>query len=653
MKKTRHSEPRREACCVVSRFERARLFGASLLPGSSKISFGYSFAAITIVLWGIFTATVGAQIPNTPAQRAGFPKVLAGSGSIVVTQPAVGDLDNDGVKEIVVGTKGRKLYVINAGGTILAGWPVTLPAEVVGCPAIGDIDGDGFADVVVSFKGTTDPTGSGGVRAYTRTAGLIWSVTTGDANADGLPDGVYSSPAIGDVDGDGRNDVVFGSFDFNVYVITRDGTALAGWPKFLRDTTFSSPALADLKGDGKLEIIIGCDTHAEGPPFNTPDGGGLHVFLPNGQEMPGFPRFVNQTIMSSPAVGDIDGDGRPDIVVGGGTFYTTPGVGKQVYAFRCDGTNLPGWPVNVADQVFNSPALGDLDKDGKLDVVIADNSANIYAFRFNGTQIFTSIKPKDFFGNSFNASNPIVADVDGDGNLDILVATNTEIAVISSTGVQITDDGTHQPGKISYFTQTTTSGAVVTNLDNNGSLYVIIGSGTPFPSAANGEVYAYLAGSATAATPWPAFHQNPATRRGVIPGTPTCAPVPQQFFTLTPCRVVDTRNPNGPLGGPAIPAFQQREFILIGNCGIPVTAKTVAMNVTVTGFARSDSFGDARVFPSGTSWAGNSTINWSNGRTRANNAIVPLGIANGGVYVWIVTPTDSVHVIIDVVGYFQ
>src|SRR5512138_3272893 len=134
-----------------------------------------------------------------------------------------------------------------------------------------------------------------------------------------MPDHVFSSPAIGDVDGDGRNEVVFGSFNFLVYVIRRDGTSLPGWPVAVRDTIWSSPALFDLDGDGKLEVIIGSTTHYEPTPNDTPNGGALNVFRADGSHFPGFPRYVTPLgIDSSPAVGDIDGDGHPEIVVGGG-----------------------------------------------------------------------------------------------------------------------------------------------------------------------------------------------------------------------------------------------------------------------------------------------------------------------------------------------
>ena len=599
-------------------------------------------AGLTIASLALAAASVSAQQPIQPPLRLNFPVTLPGSGPVQVTQPAVGDLDNDGTKEIVVGTKGRQLWVLNANGTVRSGWPQNLPAEVVGSPAIGLIDGDSFPDIAVGFKGTKDPTGKGGIRAYRRDGSLIWSRLTATDERD---DGVYSSPAIGNVDGLGGNEVVVGSFDFRVYAIQSNGTDLPGWPKKLRDTIFSSPALFDLDGDGRLEIIIGVDTHLEGPPFNTPNGGALYVFRYDGAFFPGFPRFIDQTMMSSPAVGDIDLDGKPEIVVGGGVFW--PGdVGRKVYAYRCDGTFLPGWPVNVEAQVFDSPALGNIEGDGRLEVVITDENANVYAFRANGSQIFKT-KPKSFFGTSGNADNPVIADVTGDGVPEILVATNTEIAVLTASGTQLTDDGSHD-GRKSYYMETAASGAVVTDLEMDGTIDIVAASGTPFPVPTSGKVYVWSPG-ATGPSPWPAFRQNPASRQGVAPGTPHCSATPQMFYTIPPCRVVDTRGPNGPVGGPALTPMTTRDFPIRGSCGIPGTARSVALNVTVTG---TTSFGDLRIYPSGAPPLTSSVINWSAGQTRANNTILELG-ASGSLTVWCVMFAGSTHMLFDVFGYFQ
>jgi hypothetical protein len=88
--------------------------------------------------------------------------------------------------------------------------------------------------------------------------------------------------------------------------LNHDGTLL--WSVFLRDTITSSPALGDIDRDGYLEIVIGSDIHAESA-FGTPNGGSIHVFAHDGAEMYGFPQHIDEIIQSSPALGDINGDG--------------------------------------------------------------------------------------------------------------------------------------------------------------------------------------------------------------------------------------------------------------------------------------------------------------------------------------------------------
>ncbi len=68
---------------------------------------------------------------------------------------------------------------------------------------------------------------------------------------------VFSSPAVADVDGDGKMEVGFGAFDRNIYLLNADGTLR--WYYHAADTVWSSPAFADVNADGKLEMIIGSD----------------------------------------------------------------------------------------------------------------------------------------------------------------------------------------------------------------------------------------------------------------------------------------------------------------------------------------------------------------------------------------------------------
>ena len=121
------------------------------------------------------------------------------------------------------------------------------------------------------------------------------------------------------------------------------------------------------------------------------------------------------------------------------------------------------------------------------------------------------------------------------------------------------------------------------------------------------------------------------------------------FYTIAACRVIDTRLPNGSLGGPALASGSNRNFGLVGACGIPATARAVSANVTVTSATGS---GDLRIFPGGTAMQIQSVVNFAAGKTRSNNTILPLG-AFGDVTVFCEIPNGTVGFILDVDGYFQ
>jgi streptogramin lyase len=120
------------------------------------------------------------------------------------------------------------------------------------------------------------------------------------------------------------------------------------------------------------------------------------------------------------------------------------------------------------------------------------------------------------------------------------------------------------------------------------------------------------------------------------------------FNTLIPCRVVDTRNPTGPNGAPALQAGKDRTFTLAGACGIPSNAAAVAVNVTVTGATAA---GHLTAYASGTTLPSTATISYSAGQTRANNAIFSLG--GGAVEIHCAQASGSVQFILDVTGYFR
>jgi hypothetical protein len=121
------------------------------------------------------------------------------------------------------------------------------------------------------------------------------------------------------------------------------------------------------------------------------------------------------------------------------------------------------------------------------------------------------------------------------------------------------------------------------------------------------------------------------------------------FYTLTPCRVVDTRGASGPGGAPAMPFGSNRTFHLAGLCGISPTAVAVSLNLTVTSPA---SAGSLTFFPDGSTLAPTNSMSFRAGQTRANNSVMPLG-TTGGVTLHAAFPTGTAQVIIDVNGYFE
>ncbi|HYG62506.1 MAG TPA: hypothetical protein VEL74_07980 [Thermoanaerobaculia bacterium] len=132
---------------------------------------------------------------------------------------------------------------------------------------------------------------------------------------------------------------------------------------------------------------------------------------------------------------------------------------------------------------------------------------------------------------------------------------------------------------------------------------------------------------------------------------PAAADGPFQFHSLTPCRVVNTRNNTGTTGG-AVASNATRSFTIQGACGVPAGAKAVALNVTI---ASPTNTGHLTLWPAGTTLPTVSTINYNAGEPAlANGAIVPLGtstpdlsarpfLAGGG----------TVDLILDVTGYFM
>ncbi|MHA1828652.1 MAG: FG-GAP-like repeat-containing protein, partial [Candidatus Heimdallarchaeaceae archaeon] len=306
------------------------------------------------------------------------------SSSIFFSSPALGDIDSDGKLEVIVGVSSswdRHIYAFNGeDGTLL--WSRITGDGVDSSPALGDIDGDGKLEVVVGCMDNH-------VYALNGEDGtLLWRKQAGRE--------IRSSPALGDIDGDGKLEVVIGSRDNNLYALNgEDGTRL--WLYKTEDYIDSSPALGDIDNDGKLEVIVGnWDGYLYA--LNAEDGTLLWSYK------------ANSIIFSSPALGDIDGDSKLEVVVGcdDGYLYTLNGEdGTLLYLYDAGAEYpIPG--------VLSSPALGDIDRDGKLEVVVGSEDDNVYAFNFPSAGIHVYWQGLGRTSNFTRAANTIYVDPDND-----------------------------------------------------------------------------------------------------------------------------------------------------------------------------------------------------------------------------------------------
>ena len=334
----------------------------------------------------------------------GWPKTV--SAYALDGAPAFGDIDNDGEGEIVATshglTSGGFIYAFKKDGTPVTGFPIN-HGYTTRTPVLADLDNDGAMEIIVNKRLSG--------------AGEVW-VYKGDGSPyPGWPQHIghvpASSAAVGDITGDGLPEIVAESYT-GLYAWHANGDSLPGFPFLMPNgavNSYSSPVLADVDHDGIREIVFG--THV------STDGGYVFILKNDGTQLPNWPKATNQWIYGPPAVGYIDADTLMDIAVGDQVLSGVPS--DYLYAWNSNGDALAGFPVGPMNAINNQVAIGDLDNDGMVELMVDDNTgAGVYpAFNHDGTPL--SGWPITTTGTTF-FNMPCLTDVNGDGILDIVGA---------------------------------------------------------------------------------------------------------------------------------------------------------------------------------------------------------------------------------------
>ncbi len=328
---------------------------------------------------------------------------------------AVSDVDGDGKKDIVAGLGGQtdRISVYTNNGAAFSKWSssnVTTPDNAY-TVAVSDVDGDGKKDIVAGLGGQTDR-----ISVYTNNGAAFskWSssnVTTADD--------VYSV-TISDVDGDGKNDIVAGMGFFSpmVSVFTNNGKSFDQWSN---DSSYpfddvNAVAVSDIDNDGKNDVISAIGVK--------PGEGSIIVYSNSGGAFVNWPNDSASTadVASSVAIGDVDGDGKNDIVTG------LVVNGNTVSLYTNNGKSFNQWSssnVTTADRPL-SVAIGDVDGDGKNDIVVGVGSDGITGGRvsiyYNNGKSFNQWSSSNVT-TSYDVNSVAVQDIDNDGDKDIIAGT--------------------------------------------------------------------------------------------------------------------------------------------------------------------------------------------------------------------------------------
>ncbi len=474
--------------------------------------------------------------------------------------PAVADLDNDGRPDVLGGS--YDVVAVNGEDGSLQ-WRAASGSRVWPAVAVADLTGDGSLEVIVGRGGDE-------VTVYTAGGGVVWTRHP-------FGGGEVRTLAVANLDGDGTLEIVAGRASGGatrqMTVFDAAGNVRAGWPA-RRDGEpgygwgmyNENVAVADLNGDGKQEIIGPTDTHyitaldrdGNQLPAHARYGAGkvwsqVGVHVDDAVDLRGYadcgaehrPNFAN----SAPAIGDLTGDGVPEIVVPGdvyncligddinGDLYIMPWILKadrtRWSGGGYDWTSLPAPGPNtrplsedysVIENNVQNAVLADLDGDGVKEILFPAYDGQLHAYWLDQTEHGSWPLEVKQAGESFIrfASEPAVVDLDNDGQAEVIFNTWTQkgsaaggqLIIASSAGAVL--HALTLPRSTSDW-DGALGAPTVANIDADPDLEVVVGT-------AHMGLAAYdLPGSAGARVLW-GTGRGTYLRAGTVPGCLASAP---------------------------------------------------------------------------------------------------------------------------------
>jgi hypothetical protein len=425
---------------------------------------------------------------------------------VALSSPNVATLE--GVPAVVVGDRAGYVYALSlASGRTVPGWPAsTGGAPVDSTPSVAPLAGGDGSDTVFVGTGNSSTPHEGGYEAFNPDGSRRWYVAVRNPASDrtaGATSAVTASLAVGDLQG--GLDVVAPSVGQEEYALdAASGAVLAGFPWFSADSGFSTPALVDLYGNGRTDIVEGGDQTA-GLAYGVDytQGGHVRVLAPTGNEGTDSPTGgldceanPDVGVESSPAVGAFLAGGATGIVVGTGTTFQGSDTDK-VLAFDTHCGLV--WQAALDGMTESSPALADVLGNGALAVLEGTDGGpgggTVYALDAADGSVIWSRSVGAVHGGM------VTADL-GHGHQDVVVASTNGAEVLDGTNgavVAVLERGVGLQNS-----------ALVTD-DPNGTIGITLAG---YNGHNQGEVEHFeLIGSSGAsvagAGAWPEFHHDP------------------------------------------------------------------------------------------------------------------------------------------------